>query len=104
MMVRLLAQEWAGSGVRANSVSPALFLSSMTAALYADPETKAARERLIPMHRIGEPGRDLAGLVEFLLHPDSSYITGQNIIADGGLVSSILKHIPGRVSPAASRP
>ena len=96
MLVRTLALEWAASGVRANCVSPGLFHSAMTAPIYADPEKKAAREALIPMHRIGDPARDLAGLVEFMLSPDAGYITGQNVLADGGLLGSVHAHIAGR--------
>lgn len=96
MMVRTLALEWAESGVRANCVSPGLFLSAMTAPIYADPERKAAREALVPMHRIGDPARDFAGLVEFMISPDAGYITGQNILADGGLIGSIHARIAGR--------
>lgn len=96
MMVRTLALEWAASGVRANCVSPGLFLSAMTAPIYADPQKKAAREALIPMHRIGDPARDFAGLVAFMLSPDAGYITGQNVLADGGLIGSVHAQIAGR--------
>lgn len=96
MLVRTLALEWAASGVRANCVSPGLFLSAMTAPIYADPEKKAAREALIPMHRVGDPARDFAGLVEFMLSPDAGYITGQNVLADGGLIGSVQAQIAGR--------
>lgn len=96
MLVRTLALEWAASGVRVNAVSPGLFLSAMTAPIYADPEKKAAREALIPMHRIGDPARDLAGVVEFLISSDAGYLTGQNILVDGGLLGSIQSHIAGR--------
>jgi len=96
MMVRTLALEWAASGARANCVSPGLFLSAMTAPIYADPAKKAAREALVPMHRIGDPGRDIAGLIEFLVSPDATYMTGQNLLVDGGLIGSIHAHIAGR--------
>lgn len=96
MMVRTLALEWAASGVRANCVSPGLFLSAMTAPIYADPAKKAAREALVPLHRIGDPARDFAGLVEFMLSPDAGYITGQNLLADGGLIGSVHSQIAGR--------
>jgi len=96
MMVRTLALEWAESGVRANCVSPGLFLSAMTAPIYADPEKKAAREALVPMRRIGDPARDLAGLVEFMISHEAGYITGQNVLVDGGLIGSIHAHIAGR--------
>ena len=96
MLVRTLAQEWAASGVRANSISPGLFLSAMTAPIYADPVKKAAREALIPMRRIGNPAKDLAGLVAFLISSEAGYLTGQNIIVDGGLIGSVQTHIAGR--------
>jgi glucose 1-dehydrogenase len=96
MMVRTLALEWAESGARANCVSPGLFLSAMTAPIYADKAKRAAREALIPMHRIGDPARDLAGLVEFMISPDAGYITGQNVLADGGLIGSVHTQIAGR--------
>ncbi|MBL4756360.1 MAG: SDR family oxidoreductase [Rhizobiales bacterium] len=96
MMIRTFALEWASNGVRANCVSPGLFLSAMTAPIYADPEKKAAREALVPMNRIGDPARDFAGLVEFMISKDAGYITGQNILADGGIVGSIHTQIAGR--------
>ena len=96
MMVRTLALEWAASGVRANCASPGLFVSSMTAPLYADPDIKTAREALVPMKRIGDPARDFAGLVRFLISPEAGYVTGQNILADGGLIGSIQSQIAGR--------
>jgi glucose 1-dehydrogenase len=96
MLVRTLAQEWAASGVRVNAVSPGLFLSAMTAPIYADAQKRSAREALVPMHRIGEPARDIAGLIAFLLSPDAGYITGQNILVDGGLLGSIQTHLAGR--------
>lgn len=96
MLVRVLAQEWAAGGVRVNAVSPGLFLSALTQPIYADEQRKAAREALVPMHRIGAPAQDLAGLVEFLLSADATYLTGQNIVIDGGLLGSIQSHLAGR--------
>jgi glucose 1-dehydrogenase len=96
MLVRTLALEWAASGVRVNAVSPGLFHSAMTAPIYADAEKKAAREAIVPLHRIGDPTRDLAGVVEFLLSTDAGYLTGQNILVDGGLLGSIQSHIASR--------
>lgn len=96
MLVRQLAQEWAQDGIRVNAVSPGLFRSAMTAPIYADAEKTQAREALVPMHRIGDPDQDLAGLVNFLISPDATYLTGQNIVVDGGLLGSIQTHLAGR--------
>lgn len=96
MLVRQLAQEWAESGVRVNGISPGLVRTPLTQAIYDSPEIKEAREALIPIHRVAEADADMAGIVAFLLSSDAGYITGQNILADGGLLDSIQTHIVGR--------
>lgn len=95
MLIRQLAQEWAGDGVRANAIAPGLIHTSMTAPIYADPARRAAREALVPMHRIGAP-EDIAGIAWFLASADAAYVTGQTLLADGGLLGSIQSHIAGR--------
>lgn len=101
MLVRTLAQEWAADGIRVNAVSPGLIHTSLTARVYADAATKASREALVPLHRIGNPDTDIAGLVAFLIGPDAGYVTGQNILADGGLMDAVHGLIAGR--PATER-
>lgn len=101
MLVRTLAQEWAADGIRVNAVSPGLIHTSLTARVYADAPTKAAREALVPLHRIGAPDADIAGIVSFLIAQDAGFITGQNILADGGLMDAVHGLIPGR--PATER-
>ncbi|NVO04538.1 MAG: SDR family oxidoreductase [Rhodoferax sp.] len=101
MLVRVLALEWAADGVRINALSPGLFHTTLTAATYADPLKKAAREALVPMHRIGDPQRDCAGVVAFLLSADAAYMSGQNLVVDGALLGSIQRHLAGR--PASVR-
>lgn len=102
MLVRVLAQEWAADGIRVNAVSPGLFRTAMTEPIYADAQRKAAREALVPMHRIGNPEQDCAGLVEFLVSDDARYLTGQNIVVDGGLLGSIQSHLAGRPKSGSS--
>lgn len=82
--------------MRVNAVSPGLFMSALTQPIYADEQKKSAREALVPMHRIGAPAQDLAGLVECLLSADATCMTGQNIVVDGGLLGSIQSHLAGR--------
>ena len=96
MLVRQLAQEWAKDGIRVNSVSPGLVRTPLTQAVYDSPEVKAAREALIPIHRVAEADTDMAGIVAFLLSSAAGFITGQNILADGGLLDSIQTHLVGR--------
>ena len=101
MTMRVLAQEWAADGIRVNAVSPGLIHTPLTARVYADAEVRTGREELIPLHRIGDPAEHIAGIVAFLLGPDAAYMTGQNLLADGGLLDAVQGLIPGR--PATER-
>jgi len=96
MLTRLMAQEWAADGIRVNGVSPGMVLTPMTEANYRDEDFKRRREAMCPIPRIGEPENDIAGVVCFLLSPDAGYMTGQTLLADGGLSDSILRVLPRR--------
>lgn len=100
MLVRQLAQEWAADGIRVNAISPGMIRTAMTAPIYADAEKTVAREALVPMHRIGTPD-DIAGIAAFLISSAADYVTGQNILADGGLLGSIQSKIAGRPKSGA---
>lgn len=95
MLVRQLAQEWATNGLRVNAVSPGLVRTPLTEPIYANDESRRQRELLVPMHRIGKP-EEIAGVVEFLLSPAGSYMTGQNIAVDGGVGDAIHGLFSGR--------
>jgi glucose 1-dehydrogenase len=97
LLAQTLALEWAPDGIRVNVVSPGMTRTGMTEKLYLDPQIKKAREGIIPLGRIGDP-MDIANVIEFLVGPLSSYVTGQDICVDGGFSKSILSHIPGRPS------
>jgi NAD(P)-dependent dehydrogenase (short-subunit alcohol dehydrogenase family) len=103
MLTRLLAQEWADDGIRVNCVSPGLIHTPMTARMYANAGIKAGREALIPLHKIGAAEADIAGAIAFFLGPDAPYCTGQNLVADGGLIDSIMAQVPGRVGGGSPR-
>lgn len=95
LLAQTLALEWAPDGIRVNVVSPGMTRTGMTEQMYLDPQIKKARENIIPLSRIGIP-REIANVIEFLVSPLSSYVTGQDICVDGGFSKSILSHIPGR--------
>lgn len=99
MLAQTLALEWAPDGIRVNVVSPGMTQTPMSAKMYADPTIKAAREKLIPLGRIGQP-IDIANAIEFMVSPLAGYVTGQDLCVDGGFSKSILSHIPGRPSSA----
>jgi NAD(P)-dependent dehydrogenase (short-subunit alcohol dehydrogenase family) len=61
----------------------------MTAATFSNPETAAPRLARLPLGRVGQPG-DIANVVMFLCSAEASYVTGQNIAVDGGLLQTAL--------------
>ena len=96
MFARQLALEWIADGIRVNTISPGLFRTALTEKVYSDEATKKQREAMVPAGRIGDPAEDLAGVIEFLVQSGSTYMVGQNIVVDGGLIESIQAKIAGR--------
>lgn len=80
-MTTQLAVELA-PGIRVNAVAPAVVKTRFAAALYEGREDAVAAT--YPLMRLGEP-EDVASAVAFLLSEDSSWITGQTLVVDGGL-------------------
>lgn len=89
MLMRGAALEWGRYGIRANTVSPGYTDTPMTAATWADPETANPRLARIPLGRIAQPA-DIAQVVLFLCSPEAGYVTGQNVVVDGGVLLSPL--------------
>lgn len=93
-LCQVLAQEWAAVGINVNTVSPGMIRTPLTKMVYDNNKIAEERAALVPWGRIGEPD-DIANVISFLLSPDANYITGQNILIDGGFVDSLYGHIPG---------
>jgi len=100
IFTKQLAIEWAKYNIRANAISPGLIRTPLTESQYAHAETYEKRKTLIPLRRIGTP-EDIAKVAVFLASDESSYITGQVLLVDGGLMETICQHIPGRPSGAS---
>jgi NAD(P)-dependent dehydrogenase (short-subunit alcohol dehydrogenase family) len=83
MLMKQMAVEWGPDGIRCNCVSPGATLTPMTANIYDDPAQRAQRERNIALGRIGTP-QDVANVIVFLLGPGSGFVTGTNVLVDGG--------------------
>ncbi|SEB19558.1 3-oxoacyl-[acyl-carrier protein] reductase [Thalassobacillus cyri] len=82
-MTKSNAKELAARNILVNAVAPGFITTDMT-----DELTEEQREemlKMIPLNRLGE-GKDIANVVRFLASEDSSYMTGQTIHVDGGMV------------------
>ena len=94
MLTEMMAMEWGPDGIRANAVCPGFVHTSMTDAIYSQGKLNRDRKKMVPLGRIAKPG-DIADTIAFLLSPQSSYITGQALLVDGGLLRSTLSRVPG---------
>jgi NAD(P)-dependent dehydrogenase (short-subunit alcohol dehydrogenase family) len=84
-LTRSLAVELAPQGVRVNLVSPGAIAVGGNAVRAADPSFSSVIKQEIPLGRMGE-GEEVADLVLFLVSEQSTYITGAEIVIDGGLL------------------
>lgn len=83
MLARSLASELGVHRIRVNSVMPGVIETSMTRSLLGDPATRADVLSETPVGRLGQPA-DIAALVAFLCSDEAGYITGAEILIDGG--------------------
>lgn len=100
-----LALEY-GPTIRANAVSPGMIATTLTGPLVSDPTIADRMVTKTPAGRIGQP-EDVADVVLFLVSDLSRFITGQNIVVDGGMIlhgsgiDGIYRHLFGRTPTEA---
>ena len=83
LLTKAVAIQYAGEGIRVNSVHPGPILTAMTAARQADPEQYRLMVSRIPLGRFGEP-EEVASGVLYLASDESSFVTGSELVIDGG--------------------
>jgi dehydrogenase/reductase SDR family member 4 len=83
-LARNLAVEWGPHNIRVNCIAPGLVKTDFARALWDNPELLARTESVTPLRRIGEPD-DIGGIAVFLASRAGAFVTGQTIVADGGI-------------------
>jgi NAD(P)-dependent dehydrogenase (short-subunit alcohol dehydrogenase family) len=93
MMAQQMSIEWGSMGIRVNTVAPGLIDGGMSAPIFADPEFRRRRTEKVPAGRLGAV-EDIARAVLFLCSSDADYITGHQLVVDGGVINSIIANLP----------
>lgn len=89
MLIQQMACEWGPDGIRCNTVSPGSTHTGMTDARYSDPAQRAEAVKKNPLHAVGSP-EDQAAAIAFLASSEASYITGTDLLVDGGLHTMLM--------------
>jgi NAD(P)-dependent dehydrogenase (short-subunit alcohol dehydrogenase family) len=98
MLAKQWAIEWGQYGIRAVSISPGYVRTPMTDHLYAQPEVMEGRSKSVPIGRIAD-AEEIARAGAFLASDDASYVTGSDLLVEGGFVASKFMGVPGRHKP-----
>lgn len=92
-LTQLMSVEWGPQGLRVNAVAPGFIDAGMSAPFFKDQKVRDVRSGGVPLRRLGS-AEDVARAVMFLASDNSSYISGQQIIVDGGVTHAVLAALP----------
>ena len=85
-LTRCLAKEWGRYNINVNAIMPGYFPTQATHIFYDNKNVRESMLRQVPLRRFGNTQRDIGLVIAFLVSDAASYITGQTIAVDGGLV------------------
>lgn len=93
MLSRQLALELAVYGIRSNTVAPGFVRTPLSEYAFADPELAKARNEMVPVGRVGRT-QDIAEVIMYLASDRSAYVSGQELLVDGGLGQILMRIVP----------
>ena len=88
MLTKAMATEWGSHDIQVNGIGPGYFVTDMTRALAEDPEFDGWLRGRTPAGRWGDP-HELVGTAIYLASAASSFVNGQIIYVDGGVLASL---------------
>src|SRR2546427_6091189 len=86
MITRSWAQEFGPHNIRVNAFAPGLIQTDLSEFFWKDDTRRRQYESATPLHRIGQPA-EIAGLALYLVSDEGSFVTGQVMVADGGMMA-----------------
>lgn len=93
LLTQQMALEWGPHQIRCNAVAPGLIDAGMSEPIYADAAIRELRSGRVPLGRLGTAA-DVAGVVLFLLSDAAAYVTGAQLLVDGGVTGSVIAGLP----------
>jgi NAD(P)-dependent dehydrogenase (short-subunit alcohol dehydrogenase family) len=93
LLTQQMSLEWGKHGLRVNALAPGLIDGGMSEPIYSDPQFRKLRTEKVPVGRLGTE-EDIAQAVLFLGSDNASYITGHELVVDGGIINSIIANLP----------
>lgn len=92
-MTQAMAIEWGPRGIRVNAIAPGMIDAGMSKPIFQNPKVRATRGGGVPLRCLGEAA-DIAEAVLFLDSDGAKYISGHELVVDGGVSISVMAHLP----------
>ena len=92
-MTQAMAIEWGPKGIRVNAIAPGMIDAGMSKLIFENPKVRAVRGGGVPLRALGEAA-DIAEAVLFLDSEGAKYISGHELVVDGGVSTSVMAHLP----------
>ena len=92
-MTQAMAIEWGPRGIRVNAIAPGMINAGMSKPIFENPKVRATRGGGVPLRCLGEAA-DIAEAVLFLDSDGAKYISGHELVVDGGVSISVMAHLP----------